>query len=123
MHVPEKKSTKDILEIFMKYSWPGNVRELENTIERMTVFSQDNYLSVKDIPLDILTEMEDFFDDQGHGTAVFLKNAVQTFERSYILKFLEKYNWRLNIVSKHLGIHRNSLAAKIRKFNIKRLSG
>ncbi|MDD3627435.1 MAG: sigma-54 dependent transcriptional regulator, partial [bacterium] len=121
-HVPEKNITKDILEIFMKYSWPGNVRELENTIERMTAFSSDNYLSVKDIPLDILTEMEEFFDDQGQDTAVFLKSAIKAFERSYILKFLEKYNWRLNIVSKHLGIHRNSLTAKIRKFNIKRLS-
>jgi two-component system, NtrC family, response regulator HydG len=41
------------LDCLLEYNWPGNVRELENAIEHAAVFSQDNVILPKHLPLHI----------------------------------------------------------------------
>ncbi|MCK4666382.1 sigma-54-dependent Fis family transcriptional regulator [Candidatus Dependentiae bacterium] len=120
--IPEKIIIKDVLEIFIKYPWPGNIRELENTIERMIAFSNDKYLSVKDIPLDILTDIKEPIQRIGRIKRYKLKIAIGRFEKEYILRFLNRTGWQIGKTSKILGIHRNSLCAKMKKFKLKKPS-
>jgi transcriptional regulator of acetoin/glycerol metabolism len=47
-----------------------------------------------------------------------LEKVVERVEREYILKTLELTNWNLQKTSRVLDIARNTLKAKIKKFNI-----
>jgi len=42
---PQKKLTKDALDLLKSYDWPGNVRELEHTIERAVILSKDQFIT------------------------------------------------------------------------------
>jgi two-component system response regulator HydG len=48
----------DVVKLFQSYLWPGNVRQLRNVIERMVVLSRGDVLTRRDVPLDILSQVE-----------------------------------------------------------------
>jgi two-component system response regulator AtoC len=41
------------LALLQAYPWPGNVRELRNAVERMTVLSRGDAITVADVPPEI----------------------------------------------------------------------
>jgi len=47
---PVKTINPQAMDVLCRYPWPGNVRELQNVIENMVITSQDDVLSVKDLP-------------------------------------------------------------------------
>jgi len=46
------------LHVLQNYSWPGNIRQLENVIERAVVLAEDDRVTSRDLPADILSEVE-----------------------------------------------------------------
>ncbi len=42
--------TPEAMEVLLGYPWPGNIRELENVLERALVLTEDEILSVDDLP-------------------------------------------------------------------------
>lgn len=42
--------TPDAMDILLRYSWPGNIRELENVLERALVLTDDDTISLEDLP-------------------------------------------------------------------------
>jgi len=48
-----------------------------------------------------------------------LKAAVKTFEKQYVGAVLESVNWSRTKASEILGIHRNTLLAKINELGMK----
>ncbi|MCP4895382.1 MAG: sigma-54-dependent Fis family transcriptional regulator [bacterium] len=47
-----------LMKCLIDHSWPGNVRELENTIERLVLLSEDNQVSLADLPSEIRQQSE-----------------------------------------------------------------
>ncbi len=45
--------------------------------------------------------------------------ARNSFERRYLLRMLEKYEWNQSLTAKRIGIHRNTLIKKMRVLNLK----
>ncbi len=45
----------DALQALQKYHWPGNVRELANVLERAQILSEDNHITIDDLPDNLLT--------------------------------------------------------------------
>ena len=41
------------LKALEQYHWPGNIRELENVIERAVVLSEENRITIRDLPADV----------------------------------------------------------------------
>jgi DNA-binding NtrC family response regulator len=41
---------REVFRSFEKYPWHGNIRELENVIERMVVLSNNESLTLEDVP-------------------------------------------------------------------------
>jgi len=103
-----------IRDTLQKYHWPGNVRQLENTIQRYVVLGNielDNHLddihraaSDKD-SLALLT------DD--------LKNAVEAFEKQFLLEVLKKNEWLRGKTAQALGVTPRTLYRKIKQYRIK----
>jgi len=40
----------DAMEVLLKYPWPGNIRELENVLERALVLTEDDVITIDDLP-------------------------------------------------------------------------
>jgi DNA-binding NtrC family response regulator len=43
----------EALKALEQYPWPGNIRELENVIERAVVLSEENRITIHDLPADV----------------------------------------------------------------------
>jgi len=44
--IPIKSFSQGAMEMLQMYPWPGNVRELKNIVERLSIMSQDNAITV-----------------------------------------------------------------------------
>lgn len=107
-----------VMTALCKYRWRGNIRELENLIERMVVLSCDkDELSMSDLPLDIMVEMQDVAIPMDEIAGLF--EAREIFEKTYLLAVLEKTGWDYQKAARLLKIHRNTLIHRMRRLNIK----
>ncbi|MBT4527656.1 MAG: sigma-54-dependent Fis family transcriptional regulator [Deltaproteobacteria bacterium] len=93
----------DILTHFMDYDWPGNVRELKNIMEYASIVSRDQLISIEHMPNDFST---------GFHQDPFEK------ERSRIVHVLERNKWNKTSAAFELGISRQRLYRKMKKYQI-----
>lgn len=102
-----KRFSKEATQALMRYDWPGNVRELENLIERLTTIIQKPVIHSQDISLSYIVLKNEI-------TGLTLKDALEAFERQYIREILESAGGNRNEAAEILGIHRNTIARKIK---------
>jgi two-component system response regulator HydG len=107
-----KRLSADAMRALLDYSWPGNVRELENSIEHATVLAKGQQIQSSDLP-------------PAFHTATFLAPAgrLQTMaehERELLEQVLEECSWNKKEASRRLGISRNTLYVKLKKYDITR---
>jgi DNA-binding NtrC family response regulator len=95
----------------MEYDWPGNVRELQNLVERLFTITKNTVIQLKDISTFDLAKRQ--IKDMP------LKEAVQAFEKQYIGEVLEVVDRNRRRAAEMLGIHRNTLLAKINELGLK----
>jgi transcriptional regulator with GAF, ATPase, and Fis domain len=100
-----------IIQVMQRYNWPGNVRELANIIERAVISTSGSKLQLAE-ELKQHNEME---------TEEF--KSFHDMERDYIIKVLEKTNWKIsgaNSAAEILGLDRSTLRNKMKKLDIRR---
>ena len=100
------------------FSWPGNIRELENLIERLVVLSREGRdITYYDLPVGMFTT-----DLNGQPTreAQDFREAVESFERHYIIGILNKTNWNRLEAARRMKVHRNTLLLKMKALKIKK---
>ena len=108
------------LEILMRYDWPGNVREMENIVQRSVVLAGGPVLQLRDLPLDLA--MPETGPRLAEDTGLPLRDAREQFERQYVLRVLERVGWNQSRAARLLGLHRNTLLAKLAAWRIRRPS-
>ncbi len=109
------------LQQLLDYEWPGNVRELENYIEQLVNFNGK-------ISLDSFQKLK-YEKENTHSNG---KNPVniesipdmtlQDIEKRHIFMALKKHAGNMTKVAKVLGIGRNTLYQKIKKYDINHLA-
>ena len=113
---------KDAMDALANYDWPGNVRELENVIERMVILSEDDHLTMDDLPEKIAGKaagekaIQVIIPEEGFS----LSNAISEYERQLIINALEKSDWVKNRAAKLLKMNRTTLVEKIKKQGIEK---
>jgi Nif-specific regulatory protein len=111
---------EDTYGILKNYYWPGNVRELANTIERVVIMAEDDYVRPDDLPFEITTEppeeieMVDFLAGKGHT----LNQEVQSLEYERIIKALKENDYVQHRAARALGITPRQLGYRIKKYGI-----
>jgi DNA-binding NtrC family response regulator len=102
--------------ILKSQEWKGNIRELRNAVEKLVIYSMDNKITINDV-LEILKPevTKNFYETE---EADSLKAAKQDFERNYIIKILEKHNWKISETAEELGIDRTNLFKKMQALDI-----
>jgi len=106
------------LEVLTRYDWPGNVRELENVLHRAVVLTRNPVIQLQDVPLDVA--MPETGSRLGEDTGPPLREAMEQFERQYILRVLEGTGWNVSRAARRLGVHRNTVLTKLSGWGIQR---
>jgi len=109
----------DAQELLTQYRWPGNVRELQNELERILAF----YPSVTEIQPSMLSTR--VTRDPGGGPIDIdvlyqtkLPRAVGYLEENLLRKSLEQNNWNKSRAARELGLSRQGLLKKIKRYGI-----
>lgn len=94
-------------ERLMKNPWYGNIRELEHAIEKAVIISDNSIIPAELFPLPRKTNMP----EQAAST-------LEEMELKMIQKTLESCNGNLSAVASQLGISRQTLYNKMKKFGL-----
>ncbi len=104
------------LAVLQKYSWPGNIRELQNHAERMVAVCDKTELTEADLPLEVqLASLEASLDSASESV---LDQAVAAFERSYLIKALEKADWSVAATARHLRLPLSTLKHRMARLGL-----
>ncbi len=104
------------LQALMRYHWPGNVRELENLVERLVTLSENERISLKDIPEFITNAsgVDSGFDIQLPPEGM----ALDEIEKTVILKALKMADGNQSEAARLLRIPRHVLLYRMKKLAI-----
>ncbi|MBB1202277.1 PAS domain-containing protein [Enterobacteriaceae bacterium 89] len=118
----------ELLDIYHKYNWPGNVRELKHDIDSCILLSNSVFLSKKSIPAYLYkkytansssstpVEQPDFRKSIGPCTTS-LRAMLDNIESEIIENTLNKCNGNISMAAKYLGLHRQALQYRLKKFS------
>jgi DNA-binding NtrC family response regulator len=116
VHRQVKGMSAAALDVLKAYAWPGNVRELQNVVERSVALVDRPVIEAEDLPLDLaLPELGGLTEE---STMLPLREARERFERQIVLRVLERVRWNQTEAARLLGLHRNSLKAKLAAWGI-----
>jgi DNA-binding NtrC family response regulator len=103
------------IRMLSSYWWPGNIRELENLIERVVATCDGDWITDDNLPLEF--HVADLGQTDGDGS--LLDRALETFERNFIVRALERNTWNVKQTARHLGVPLSTLKFKIDRLNIR----
>jgi DNA-binding NtrC family response regulator len=106
-HKASLKISSQVIHKLMRYSWPGNVRELQHTIEKAVILSDSGTLKPEDFVFKAPCK-------PSGPTAL----TIEEMERQMIEAALEKYNGKHTAVANQLGITRQTLYNKIKRYDL-----
>lgn len=114
-----KVLSPEVVDFFTAYNWPGNIRELENLIERLTILTPHETVTLRDLPMGMRsTDQTATLKEDVLSGARPLSDAVDEFERELIMKALQRTGFNQTKAAALLGTSRRILKYRIEKLNI-----
>lgn len=107
--------TDESKEVLLSYPWTGNIRELRNKIKRAIIVAQQELLS----PDDLGFGKEIITDIGKTNQAIIMKLKDEERELEQIKIALEKSNSNITQAARLLGISRQALYARLKKYDLK----
>lgn len=104
---PTVSVTKEAMRRLCSQSWPGNIRQLEHTVEKALILSDSSTLDIHDFDL--------------HETSIasgMESTTLESIERNAINAAIKLHNGNMSEVARYLGITRQTLYNKLRKYGI-----
>ncbi len=103
------KINQKAFEKLLKYKWPGNVRELQHTMEKAVILADDK----------VLNEDSFLLSDTNTNLQKELQNkTIEEMEKDMILASIHKKQGNMSAVAINLGITRQTLYNKLKKYGI-----
>ena len=109
----------EAMSCLMGYHWPGNIRELNNVIERCALLCSDGMIEMNDLPAEVVAASPHQGTD-GNGRGGMSGSRLADHERSLILKALNETNWNQSAAARQLGISRDHLRYRVKKYALSR---
>ncbi|HCU21282.1 MAG TPA: sigma-54-dependent Fis family transcriptional regulator, partial [Bacteroidales bacterium] len=101
------KLTTNTLEKLANHEWPGNVRELQHAVEKAVIMSDSPVL-----------KSSDFVFSSAPKHTNTSEMTLDEMEKKMILENLKRYSNNMSMVALKLGITRQTLYNKMRKYGI-----
>jgi DNA-binding NtrC family response regulator len=105
---PGKKISTQALEKLANYQWPGNIRELQHSIEKAVILSDSSVLSPSDFSFSVSSK----------GVTDNSNTTLEEMEKKLIAESITKHDNNLSIVASKLGITRQTLYNKLKKYDL-----
>ncbi|MBW1787089.1 MAG: sigma 54-interacting transcriptional regulator [Deltaproteobacteria bacterium] len=105
-----KGVSEDAMRLLLDHSWPGNVRELKNSIEHAAVLARGERIEASDLPTGLHSPPS---HERPSGELTMAEH-----ERELLTHALEECGWNKKQAASRLGISRNTLYVKIKKYQI-----
>lgn len=106
-HKPGIKLGSQAIKKLRSYHWPGNVRELQHTMEKAVILAESDVLTPADLDLRAVTRT----------TGPELP-SLSEMEKELIINALDRYQGNLSLVADKLGITRQTLYNKIKRYEL-----
>ncbi len=101
------KISTHALEKLANHDWPGNVRELQHAVEKAVIMSESNILKPSDF---VFSSTSRVLQDDNI--------TLDEMEKNKITECLKRHNSNMSMVAVKLGITRQTLYNKMRKYNL-----
>ena len=106
-HKTHLRLSADAIRKLSKYHWPGNVRELQHSMEKAVILSEGNNINAVDFNFRTGSSHKD-------GQAF----TLEEMEKQMIETALDKHKGNLSHVANHLGVSRQTLYNKIKRYDL-----
>lgn len=94
----------------LSHTWPGNIRELQHTIEKAVIMSDSDRITADEL---LISRREERDSEPPAATS-----TLEEMERSMIARAMEQHAGNLSSVAAQLGVSRQTLYNKIKKYNL-----
>lgn len=108
--VPPRSVSPEALALLAGYDWPGNIRELANVMERAVLLCDGMEVLYNQLPSEITRQDRDDLPA--------IDPTLKGQERDIILKALQENRWNQSKTARVLGITRDNLRYRIKKYNL-----
>jgi DNA-binding NtrC family response regulator len=98
--------------LLQSYSWPGNVRELENVIQRSIILTNDQTISVDDLPAGIIDEGVATIEDDSVTSS--FERKIRDFKLKLAVDAIRDHDGNKTLAARSLQISRAYLHRLIR---------
>lgn len=105
---PGKKINNQALEKLSNYQWPGNIREMRHSIEKAVILSDSSILGPSDFS----------FNTSSKGVSDNGNTTLEEMEKRLISESIKKHDNNLSTVASKLGITRQTLYNKLKKYDL-----
>jgi len=105
---PAKKINTQALEKLSNYQWPGNIRELQHSIEKAVILSDSAVLGLSDFS----------FNTASKGVPGNDNTTLEEMEKKLIAESIKRHDNNLSVVASKLGITRQTLYNKLKKYDL-----
>jgi two-component system NtrC family response regulator len=103
----------EAIALLTSYSWPGNIRELQNVMERAALLTEGGTVTADHLPREIAGDVALSKDTQGDS-------SLWGYEKAMIVKALRESGWNQSKAARTLGISRDNLRYRLKKYDIKK---
>lgn len=122
------KISAEVAEKFESYDWPGNIRELKNVLDYAVLSSENQEVTLKDLP-SWLTFASDEIDQhllKSHAVlgmaevplTLDFQDTLRRFEKEYLSRALSRNRGRVSRTARQIGLSKATLIRRIRAYGI-----
>ncbi len=111
-------ASPELLRYLQEHSWPGNLRELENVLERAVILKRTGQLKPEDVPLQRTSVPSTSVS--GITGEMSLDRTMEKIEEELILRAINSAHWNLSKAAEVLGVTRQNLHYKLKKYGIRK---
>jgi len=111
------------LDRLMAHDWPGNIRELRNVIERIMILEDKPRIELADLPPSIVGSLDGRPDPSARREPTQGRLSLEELERQAIVQALEESSHNQVRAAKLLGISRDTLRYRMKKFGLLDVDG
>ncbi len=106
-------TSEEALSLLATYRWPGNIRELRNVVERAVLLCDSDSIKPEQLPPEIAGQRVMMSVDTAGA-------SVEAYEKSLVVQALREHDWNQTRAAKSLGMTRDNLRYRMRKYGIRR---
>lgn len=116
LKIPPPTLTDKTIAALVRYDWPGNIRELRNVLERACLLAENGLIDLDQLPKGIAPTGEQ--SPYPTSTTSQPSSTLEEMEKTIIIKALKENNGNQSRTAKALGITRDILRYRIKKYGL-----